>query len=136
MATKAGNGSDPKTPEVGKTRKANGSAKQKAESKAEAARSGKSKLHFESMLTRDEAAAYFEAIVKGLRKGSIHFHQSEDSLLLAPAEHVGVEVKASQKGGREKLVFEVMWRTDKGSELTIVAGDTPPAQEPEAAAAS
>jgi amphi-Trp domain-containing protein len=86
-------------------------------------KSGKHKVEFESMLTRDEAAAYFEAIVSGLRKGSIHFHRSDHSLTLSPGQHVGVEVKATQKGGREKLVFELVWRTDRGSELTILAGE-------------
>jgi amphi-Trp domain-containing protein len=145
MATRSDNGSESKSPAVKKARKTNGSAaRHKREGNgAEASdradeKAPKGKLHFESMLTRDEAAAYFEAIVKGLRKGSIHFHQSDDSLVLAPADHVGVEVKATQKSGREKLSFELVWRTDKGSELTIVAGDAPPepAPEPEAAAAS
>ena len=82
---------------------------------------GKTKLEFESFLSRDEAAAYFEAIVKGLRQGSIHFHQRDEHLTLCPTEHVGIAVKAARKSGREKLTFELAWRTDT-PELTIVAG--------------
>jgi len=147
MASKSANGSASKAAKKGKSRKANGASKSKHDGvaakrangaqpeardeardeeeapEARSEKSGKAKLQFESMLARDEAASYFEAIVKGLRKGSIHFHQSDDSVTLSPAEHVGVEVKASQKNGREKLTFELMWRTDRGSELTIVAGD-------------
>lgn len=125
MSSKSGNGSDASKKHKNSNGSAakpngNGAALEAAEGSE---KKSKAKLEFESMLTRDEAAAYFEAIVKGLRKGSIHFHQSDESLTLSPGEHVGIEVKATQKNGRQRLSFELNWRTDKGSKLTIVAGN-------------
>lgn len=135
MATKQNEGGDKSR----KDKKQNGAGRNGASLRSvedSAAKKAKTKLQFDSMLTRDEAAAYFEAIAKGLRKGSIHFHQSDESLDLAPAEHIGIEVKAQQKSGRQQISFELEWRTDRSNRLTIVAGEAAAPAEPEAAPAS
>lgn len=80
------------------------------------------KLSFDGKMDRDEVASYLEALVAGIRKGSIHFRQRDDSLMLSPAERIVVEVTAQKKAAREKLSFEIEWRTDEPEELTIVAG--------------
>ncbi|MCA9503547.1 MAG: amphi-Trp domain-containing protein [Spirochaetaceae bacterium] len=94
----------------------------KAEKAHGASAAQEGKLSFGSSMDRDEVAAYFEAIVAGLRQGSIHFRQKDEALTLSPPERVELEVKASSKRGKERLSFEIAWRTDEPEELTIVAG--------------
>ena len=94
----------------------------KAADAEEAARHESGKLRFESPVGRDEVAAYFEAIVEGLRKGSLQFRQGEDALILSPPDRVEIEVKVERKSGREKLSFEIEWRTDEPEDLSILAG--------------
>lgn len=93
----------------------------KSQETAAAAATGtdRSRVKFESTLTRLEAAAYFEAIVSGLRKGALKFKQGEDAISLAPAEHVEVEVKAQRKKGKENVSFEISWHTSDNADLSI-----------------
>lgn len=82
-----------------------------------------SKLRFEGELERAEVAAYLEAIVRGLRSGSLQFRREETSLALSPADRVDFSVKASSKKGRESVSFELEWRapSESDGELAIVA---------------
>jgi amphi-Trp domain-containing protein len=77
-------------------------------SKGESQRKGK--IKFESVMQRSEAATYFGALVEGLRLGQLQFRHGEENLSLAPAQQVVVEVKASRKGDKEKVAFELEWR--------------------------
>lgn len=94
----------------------------KAAEAEDAAHTASGKLRFESPVGRDEVAAYFEAIVEGLRKGSLLFRQGEQSLILSPPDRVEIGVKVERKNGREKLQFEIEWRTDEPEDLSILAG--------------
>jgi amphi-Trp domain-containing protein len=71
---------------------------------------GKCQIRFESVMQRSEAAIYFGALVDGLRQGQLQFRHGEENLSLAPAQQVVVEVKASKKGDKEKVAFELEWR--------------------------
>lgn len=71
---------------------------------------GKGKIRFEAVMQRSEAAIYFGALVDGLRQGQLQFRHGEENLSLAPAQQVVVEVKASRKGDKEKVAFELEWR--------------------------
>ena len=73
----------------------------------------KGKIKFENKLPRQEAVAYFEAIVESLKVGTISFTQGDDTVELAPGEMVSFEVKASKKGSKEKVVFELEWDTEE-----------------------
>jgi len=77
------------------------------------------KINFDSQMTRDEAVAYFEAIVKGLRGGTIHFRRNDDELTLEVGTHIDVEVKASRKSKKQKVEIELSWRTDEAPALEI-----------------
>lgn len=101
---------------TGESQRENGGA-----ASSEEARPDKAKLSFESFLPREEAVAYFEAIVAGLKKGAIQFKQDEESVTMNPPSHLDIEVKASRKKGRERISFEVSWRAEEGSDLTIVS---------------
>lgn len=86
-------------------------------------KSDKAKIRFESNLARDEAVSYFKAIVSGLEEGKVDFRQGDESLTLHPADQVAVEVKASKKGDKAKITFELAWRDhDPDVTLSIVPG--------------
>jgi amphi-Trp domain-containing protein len=73
-------------------------------------RRGKGKIKFESVMQRSEAVAYFGALVDGLRHGQLQFRSGEENLALSPTDQVAVEVKASKKGDKERIAFELEWR--------------------------
>lgn len=79
----------------------------------------KTKVSFDASMGREEAVSYFEAIVAGLKSGTIQFRQGEESLTLDVGDQVGVAVKAQRKGEKGKVSFELSWR-DGGPGLTIV----------------
>ena len=70
----------------------------------------KGKIKFEAALSRDEAVSYFEAIVTGLRNGSVEFRQDEESLVLQPGQQLEVSVMAARKGDKNRITFEIGWR--------------------------
>jgi amphi-Trp domain-containing protein len=79
----------------------------------------RSTLQFRSFIPRDEVVAYFEAIVSGLKNGQVHFKQGEHALLLEPPGHLDMHVKASRKGPKHKILFEIIWRDESSDALTI-----------------
>lgn len=97
--------------------------KARSESADAAASKPKSrKLRFESAMDREEVASYLEAITKGLRKGSIHFRQGEDTVELSPNERLTLSVKVSSKGDVQRLSLDVEWDGETSPELPIVVG--------------
>jgi amphi-Trp domain-containing protein len=79
----------------------------------------KASVAFEAPIQREEAVSYFETVVAGLKKGSIHLRQNDEELTLTPPAQLEVKVKASRKKDKEKLSFEIVWRTPNASELMI-----------------
>lgn len=79
------------------------------EPEAKPAKPKKRKVSFEASMPRTEAISYFEAIVGGLASGRLEFKQDGDSLVLNPPDHLEIEVKASRKGDKGKVVFEIQW---------------------------
>jgi amphi-Trp domain-containing protein len=77
----------------------------------------KGKIKLDSVMQRSEAVAYFSALVDGLRHGQLQFRQGGEDLSLSPGEEVAVQVKASRKGDREKVAFEVEWQLGGSEEL-------------------
>jgi len=77
------------------------------------------KIAFENDMTREEAVSYLDAVVKGLATGTVTFRQGDECLELQPAANVAVEVKASRKGRKEKVSFELTWRRPAENELVI-----------------
>lgn len=82
-------------------------------------KSAKQRIKFESHLPTEEAVAYFEAIVTGLKKGRVQFNQAGESLSFDLPAHLDVEVKASRSGDKEKVVFELAWHADDTADLTV-----------------
>ncbi len=77
------------------------------------------KIKFESVMQRSEAVAYFGALVDGLRHGQLQFRHGEENLSLAPGEQVTIEVKASKKGDKEKVEFELEWKRSTGKSIEL-----------------
>ena len=96
----------------------NGSAATQA-APEEVRRKDKAKIKFESLMQRGEAVTYFSALVDGLRHGHLQFKQRDETVELSPAEQVQVEVRASRKGDKEKVSFELSWRTGDHAELEV-----------------
>ena len=87
---------------------------------AKAKEKEKEKVKFESTMQRAEAVAYFQAIVEGLKQGSIQIKQGDKSLALTPPASLGLAVKASRKGDSQKISFELEW-TQTTSDLEITS---------------
>jgi len=74
---------------------------------------GKGRVSHSIVLSRDEAAAYVEAIVSGLRSGSIRFRQGERRVVLRPAGQLTLSIKARDGGKKEGFAFEISWRQEE-----------------------
>lgn len=85
-------------------------------------RRAKGKIKFESVMQRGEAVAYFSALVDGLRHGQLQFRHGEEHLSLKPSDQVQVEVRASVKGNKEKVAFELEWRNGSAEESVELDG--------------
>jgi amphi-Trp domain-containing protein len=82
-------------------------------------RQAKGRIKFESVMQRSEAAAYFGALVDGLKHGQLQFRHGEERLSLAPTDQVVVEVKAIRKGDKEKVSFELEWKCSSEDALGL-----------------
>ncbi|HVU00112.1 MAG TPA: amphi-Trp domain-containing protein [Polyangiaceae bacterium] len=78
------------------------------------------KFKFESTMRREEAVAYFEAIISGLKHGILHFKQGDRSLTVNPGSVVDVEVKA-RRGKDSRIVFEIGWDHESEGALEITS---------------
>jgi amphi-Trp domain-containing protein len=81
----------------------------------------KAKVEYEATLRCEEAAHYLRALADGMANGQITFNQGATRLDLAFGEAVELEVKASSKGVKERLSFEVRWRNARAPRLEIVS---------------
>ncbi len=82
----------------------------------EEANSGKAKIQYRNQMHIDDAIAYFEAIVAGLKKKKVEVTKEDKSIVLEPQEQLIVEVKASTKPERSKISFKMSWNhLDQGS---------------------
>ena len=87
--------------------------------KKEDKKAKKTGVKFESTMPLEEAISYFEAIISGMKKGTISLKQDGNTIKLSPPPHLSVEVKAASKGERERISFELQWQTAGTSDLTI-----------------
>lgn len=108
---------------MGSTQKKETSSAAAPEPAPKSDKSQKSKVSFEGAMAREEAVAYFEALVAGLKKGTITIRQGSESISLSPSARVDVEVKAARKPDKAKIAFEISWGTSAPAELAIAAGE-------------
>ena len=86
-----------------------GKVKERAPEPIKSPKPPRHKLNFKKSSSRDEAVTYFQAIIDGIKKGSIEFKQEGESLMLHPARDLSLEIKASAKGDNEKVTFKISW---------------------------
>jgi amphi-Trp domain-containing protein len=79
----------------------------------------RAKIKFASVMQRGEAVAYFSALVDGLRHGRLQFRHGMESVALEPSDQVGIEVKASRKGDKERVSFELEWKRPAREPLEV-----------------
>lgn len=79
----------------------------------------KAKIKFASVMQRAEAVAYFSALVDGMRHGRLQFRHGMESVALEPSEQVAIEVKASRKGDKERVSFELEWKRPPRESLEV-----------------
>lgn len=78
----------------------------------------KVEVEFEAVMSRDDAVAYLEAIVVGLKKGEVTVTHGGRELAFTIPSAVEVEVEASRKGDKEELSFELSWRVVDGLSIS------------------
>lgn len=81
------------------------------------------KIKFKNEMPREEAAAYFQALVEGVRKGELHLQQAGEQLVLQPQGELKVEIKASRKDSKQRFSFEMSWKAPKKESLITVETD-------------
>ena len=81
---------------------------------------GRAKIKFHASMQRGEAVAYFSALVDGLRHGRLQFRHGEESVALEPSERVTIEVKATRKGDKERVAFELEWKRSAHDSVEVI----------------
>jgi amphi-Trp domain-containing protein len=71
----------------------------------------KAEVKFEDTLSLAEAVSYFEAIIAGLKQGSINIRRGDQDVTLTPTPQVAVEVKAVRKKKKEGITCKIFWHT-------------------------
>jgi amphi-Trp domain-containing protein len=89
------------------------------------------RLKFKNVMQPAEAAVYFEAIVDGLRRGSLQLQHTGEKLVLEPVGDLKVEIKASRKDRKQKLSFEVNWKSPKPAGTITNDDDAADPNEPD-----
>jgi amphi-Trp domain-containing protein len=98
--------------------------KKKSKDKKKSKSSGvaSAEIDYESRMNREEAVAYFEALVAGLKQGSVRFKQGEETVVIRPSDLVDVEIKARSSGRKEKVRFEISWLSEYSGKMSITSG--------------
>ncbi len=57
-----------------------------------------------------QVVEYLEQLVAALKSGAVHVHVGSQAIVLGPRGVLGFELRARQKGKRQKLALELSWR--------------------------
>ena len=71
-----------------------------------------------------QVVEYLEQLVAALKSGAVHVHVGSQEIVLGPRGVLGFEMRARQKGKRQKLALELSWRKklvapDEGLDLSF-----------------
>ncbi len=66
-------------------------------------------LSYERLMPRDDAVAYFEALLDSLREGRLKFRQEDRRLTIELPEECTVQLKAKRKNDKESVSFAFSW---------------------------
>ena len=67
-------------------------------------------LTVEGAATVPQVVEYLEELAQALRSGAVHLRHGDQELVLGPRGVVGFEVRARQRGKRQRLALEIRWR--------------------------
>lgn len=71
---------------------------------------GEEKFVFESMQDAESIRSYLQAVMEGLKKGSLTVAVGEQQFTMQPAELLTFTVKARKRGGAGRLSLAISWR--------------------------
>ena len=71
-------------------------------------------FEFESLQDRERILKYLEALVDGVRHGTITLEYGAQSMTLSPSGLIELELRGKRRGGRAKLSVRLAWREDAG----------------------
>jgi len=97
-------------------------ARKQAEKLAKKKTRSKAKVNFESRMPREEAVAYFEALIIGIKKGTVQFKQGKESVAINPSDVIDVNFKARTKGLEQRVTFELSWRAKEDGNFSVTSG--------------
>jgi amphi-Trp domain-containing protein len=83
---------------------------QKRGSEKKSKKTSKQKVVFDNLVSTDEAIAYLDSIIGGLKKGKVVFKQSGERLILSVPDSLQIGVKARSKSGEQSLSVNLSWR--------------------------
>jgi amphi-Trp domain-containing protein len=96
-------------------------------------------IKIESAVKVEQAVAYLEDIVSGLKSGSVHLQAGTSDVALEPTAGLDLKIKGKKKPSKQTLSIKLSWRTqtpaaatDPGLRVsaTDTAGENEPGQDP------
>ncbi len=67
-------------------------------------------------VTVEQTITYIKDLIDGLKAGTVCIQEEDEYIALKPEEIILLEVKATQKKGKEKFQLELTWQ--KGDEMS------------------
>jgi amphi-Trp domain-containing protein len=86
----------------------------------------KQKFKFSEQQPLDTCIRQLEALLEGLKSGTLSLSQGEEKLWLRPAGAMDIELRAEQSGDRENLEIHLGWRRASLHVVSRPAEDMPP----------
>jgi len=104
-----------------RARKAIENARKQTQKQSRKQNRKKSKIEFDGRMPREEAVAYFEALVAGLKSGLVQFKQGKETIVVNPSETVDVDIRARTRGREESVTFELSWIAEPSSSFSVTS---------------
>jgi amphi-Trp domain-containing protein len=86
----------------------------------------KQKIKFAEQQALDTCIRQLEALLEGLKSGTLSLNQGGEKLWLRPGGDVDIELRAEQSGERESLEIQLGWRRASLHVVSRPAEDSPP----------
>ena len=96
---------------------------------------GKDKFEFARIASPEEVAEYLTSLAVGLKRGEVSLESGKQTLHLAPAADLKIELKVKDKDEKGKIEVEIGWKqriTTKAADLRVGVGSdpVPPSRHP------
>ncbi|WP_291318649.1 amphi-Trp domain-containing protein [Desulfonatronospira sp.] len=73
---------------------------------------GKDELKFKAVVEKQSLIATLENLMDSIQVGRLYVGDGQQGILLVPAPHLKLEIRAESKKDKEKICMEISWRTD------------------------